>query len=76
MKKLSMATLVWMGLASTTWAHPGHGADGDPHSVAHYVFDPLHFFSLVAAFVLGGVMLAVALRFRKTPKAALVRKRS
>ncbi len=76
MKKLSMATLVWMGLASATWAHPGHGADADPHSVAHYVFDPLHFFSFLAAAVLGGVMLAVALRVLRAPKAAVVRKRS
>ena len=45
------------GLMATqvSWAHPGHGA-GNPFSITHYLFEPVHAFVTIACIVVAIVV--------------------
>lgn len=56
-KGISLITIIFITvLPVSVLAHPGHGAT-DGHSLWHYLTEPFHVFSMVAALILLSVAI-------------------
>lgn len=53
--------------ASLATAHPGHGRDGDGHSLQHYLTEPLH---LAAGIAVAAAVISVIWLLRKFARSA------
>ena len=58
-------TLALFGSTQTVFAHPGHGTT-DPHSVTHYVAEPVHFAPLLALFAIAAVAISLLAARRRS----------
>lgn len=57
--------LVLSGMVGTATAHPGHGTT-DPHSVTHYVAEPVHAAPLLALFAAAAVAISLLAARRRS----------